>query len=273
MKKIVIAALASLTAVLGAQQPPPAQTGGGGGLRFVYALKIERNNTASPSDPVATMAVENFRKGVLPEGSVEMEFVTDGQSVRTELRGPMSGLPKGSVVLFPAGQAAGYVLNPAEKTYFVLRPPQMPPLPPGATLPKPAVTVKPSGTFETIAGLKAEKVNMSWSMPMPVPPGAEVQPGMPKDISMEYENWCAPDIRMPAAAMKLMQGAEQSIQGLGFETFTKACPFAVRSRMRMSAMPGVDVVSEVTSFRRDNPSPDLFKLPPGYTEVPSPTPK
>jgi hypothetical protein len=274
MKKmiVVIAVLGSASAALFAQQAAPAQPGGTG-FRFVYLLKTQRNNTASPADPIATSAAENFRKAVLPEGSVEMEFVTDGQSVRTELHGPMSGLPKGSVVVFPTGQPAGYVLNPAEKTYFVLRPPQLPPMPPGTSLPKPAVSVKPSGTFETIAGLQAEKINMSWSMPMPLPPGAEVQPGMPKDISMEYENWCVRDITMPAAVMRLMNGAEQSMQGLGLEAFTKACPFAVRSRMRMSTMPGVDLLSEVTSLRRDTPSPDLFKLPAGYTEVPSPTPK
>jgi hypothetical protein len=222
---------------------------------------------------MAAMAADSFKKTVLPEGSVEMEFVTDGQSVRTELRGPMTGLPKGSVVLYPAGQAAGYVLNPVEKTYFVLRQPQMPPLPPGVALPKAEVTVKRSGTFETIAGVRAEKVDMSWRMPIPVPPGTEVPPGMPKDVRMEYENWCAADLKMPSAAMRMMNGVTQSMQGFGLDELTKGCPFAMRSRMRMSTMPGIDLVAEVKSLRPENPSPDLFKLPSGYTEVASPTPK
>ncbi len=276
MKKNFIAAfvVAACVAVALSGTVGLAQSGTGG-LRFVYVLKMDQKQPipGPATDPMTAMAADSFRKTVLPEGSVEMEFVTDGQSVRSELHGPMSTLPKGSVVLFPAGQADGYVLNPGDKTYFVLKAPQAPPLPPGVTLPKPEVTVKPSGTFETIAGVRAEKVNMSWRMPIPVPDGFQVPAGMPKEITMEFENYCSASFKMPAAVMRLMGGVAQSMQGLGIDALTKGCPFALRSRMRMSTMPGVELVSDITSVREDKPAPDLFKLPAGYREVPPPTPK
>ncbi len=244
---------------------------GTGGMRFVYVLRMEQKlATDKQADQMATMAVESFRKAVLPEGTAEMEIVTDGQSVRSELHAPMAKLPKGSVVIFPAGQTDGYVLNPGDKTYFVLKAPQAPPLPPGVSLPKPQVSVKPSGTFDTIAGIKAEKVDMTWRMPIPVAQGAAVPPGMPKEISVEFENWCSSMVKMPAAVLRLMGGAEMSMPGFGLEELTKGCPFALRSRLRMSAMPGVELVSEVRSARPETPSPDLFKIPADYKEVPAP---
>jgi hypothetical protein len=267
-KRILVAVLvaAASAVVLSAQSSS--------GLRFVMKMELQQvtGGDQQAANPMTAMVADMFKKTILPEGSVEMEFMTDGQSVRTEMHGSMATLAKGSVVLYPAGQTDGYVLNPTEKTYYVLKPPQVPTLPAGMTLPKPEISVKPSGTFETIVGHRAEKVNISFRMPIPVPEGVDLPPGMPTELTLDT-NWCATDLKMPATAMRLMGGVAQSMPGFGLDEMVKACPFALRSRMRMSMMPGYEILSTVTSASDASPSPDLFKLPAGLKEVPAPTPR
>ncbi len=243
------------------------------GSEFVSRLELrEVAGAPASANQMSTMMVDMFKKMVLPEGPVDVKLITDGQSVRTEMNGTMATLTKGSIVLYPAGQADGYVIDPAAKTYYVLKV-QAPQMPAGVTLPKPEVSVKRSGTFDTIAGHRAEKVDIGWRMAMPIPEGMEPPPGMPTDFSMDIENWCATDIKMPSSAMQMFGGVAQSMPGFGLEELTKACPFALKSRMRMSMLPGYELVQTVTSAKDATPSPDLFKVPAGYKEVQPPTPK
>ncbi len=242
-----------------------------GGMRYVMRMEFQQlSGDAQPSNPMATMMADQIKQTVFPQGAVEMEFLTDGQSVRTEMRGQMATLPKGSIVIYPAGQDEGYVLNPAEKTYYVMKAPQAPVLPGGMTLPKPEIAVRPSGTFETIVGHRAEKVIIAWRMAIPVPPGVDLPPGMPTELTMDIENWCATDIKIPAGATRMMSGMAQSMPGFGVEDIMKACPFALRSSMRMSMLPGYAILATVTSAGDASPAPDMFKVPAGYKEVPAP---
>lgn len=267
MKKRMLAAL--LLAVVCAI-PLAAQSTGG--MRYVMKMELQQlsGEAAQGGNPMAAMMVEQLKQMVFPQGPVEMEFLTDGQSVRTEMRAQMATMPKGAIVLYPAGQTDGYVLNTAEKTYYVMKPPQAPVLPGGMTLPKPEIAVKPTGTFETIVGHKAEKVTIAWRMAMPIPEGAELPPGMPTEVTMDIENWCASDLKIPSGAMRMMSGMAQSMPGFGLEDIAKACPFALRSTMRMSMMPGYAIVSTVTSTSDASPAADLFKVPPDFKEVPAP---
>jgi len=243
----------------------------GGGMRYVMKMElVQIGDAQQASNQMAAMAINMFKQTVLPDGSVEMEMLTDGQSLRTEMRGQMATLPKGAIVLYPAGQTDGFVLNPQEKTYYVMKPPQAPVLPGGMAMPKAEIAVKPSGTFETIAGHKAEKVVIAWRMPMPVPEGVELPPGMPTELTMDIENWCASDMKIPSGATRMMSGMAQAMPGFGLEEIAKACPFAMRSTMRMSMLPGYAIVSTVTSTSDASPAPDTFKVPADYKEVPAP---
>ncbi len=243
------------------------------GMRYVMKMELQELKSEQPaaSNPMAAMAVGQIKQMMFPEGAAEMEFLTDGQSVRTEMHSQMATLPKGAIVLYPAGQTEGYVLNTAEKTYYVMKAPPAMTMPGGMTLPKPEIAIKPSGTFDTIVGHKAEKVNITWRMAIPVPEGAEMPPGMPTELTMDIENWCAADVKIPAGAMRLMSGMAQSMPGLGLEDITKACPFALRSSMRMSIIPGYAIVSNVTSADAATPAAEMFKVPAGYKEVQAPS--
>ncbi len=241
------------------------------GFEFVMKLELQPIPGAPPSNnPMSTMMVDMFKKAVLPQGAVEMKVTTDGQSVRTEMHGQMATMTNGSVALYPAGQSDGYVIDPAARTYYVLKMPTSQ-IPPGMSLPKPQVSVKPSGTFDTIAGHRAERVDITWKMAMPVPEGMEPPPGMPTEFSMNIEGWCATDMKVPASAMKLFGNIAQSMPGFGIEDLEKACPVALKSRMRMSELPGYELLSTTLSVKDATPGSDAFKVPAGYKEVPPPT--
>lgn len=267
MTKRILGAIlvASLCAI-----PLSAQSSGG--LRYVTKMELQQvPGDQQAGNPMTAMVVEQMKKSMFPEGPVEMEFLTDGQSVRTEIRsGSMMFSAKGSIMLYGAGQTDPYVLNPAEKTYYVMKTPVMPA---GITLPKPEIAIKPTGTFETILGYRAEKVLISWRIPIPVPEGVEMPPGIPTEFTMEMENWCATDVKLPVGAMKMMSGITQELPGFGIEELAKSCAFALRSTMKMSMLPGYAIVSNVTSAAPASPGPEMFKLPADYKEVPMPTPK
>jgi hypothetical protein len=266
MKQRMLAAV-----LLAAACAVPLSAQSAGGMRYVMKMELQQTGgDTQATSPLAAMAVAQIKQGMFPEGGAEMEFLTDGQSVRTELRSAMADMPKGAVVLYPAGQTDAFVLNPADKTFYVMKPPQPPTLPRGTTMPKPEISVKPSGTFETIVGHKAEKITIAWHMPMPVSEGVQIPPGMPTELTMDIENWCAADVKIPAGATRLMAGIAQSMPGLGVEELMKACPFAMRSTMRMSILPGYAIVSNVISASDESPAAEMFKVPAGYKQVPAP---
>ena len=266
MKQRTLAAV--LLAVVGAV-PLSAQSTGG--MRYVMKMELQQVDNSKPAaNSLAAMAVAQIKQGMLPEGGAEMEFLTDGQSVRTELRSAMGNMPKGAVILYLAGQTDGLVLIPANKTYYVLKVPEAPVLSPGVKMPKPEITVKPTGTFETIAGHKAERILIAWRMPMPIPEGVQVRPGIPTELTMDIDDWCTTDVKIPTGATRLMSGITQSMPGLGVEELMKACPFAMRSTMRMSILPGYAIVSNVISTSDESPAAELFKVPVDYKQVAAP---
>ena len=238
--------------------------------------KVTGAETPDADNPIAMMG-QMVRQMMLPDGVVDMAVATDGQSVRTELHGRWMTMPQNAVLLSLADRAnTNYVLDPAARTYYAIKidAVKLPELPNGMVLPKPEVSVKPSGTFETIAGYRAEKVDVSWRMALPIPEGVDLPPGMPTDVSLAIEMWCAPDVKMPAVNGMLTTGAiGQMLPGIGFDQIAKACSFPMRSRVRLSMMPGYEMVTTVTQASQQPPAPDAFTIPAGYKEVPMPAPK
>jgi hypothetical protein len=260
---------AALTVLVGA--PLAAQTPAKG-MTFTSRMELAKATgaDAGASTDMGEMMANMFKGMMFPNGPVEMEYVTDGESVRTELRGQMAMLKKGSIILYQAGKTDGVVLDPAEKTYWVMKTTTPPEAAAVLAQMKPEVTVVPTGVFETILGHKAEKVNVTFRMAIPIPAGAEVPPNMPTELVMNMENWCASDVKMPSSVMKLAGMAVQGMPGFSMEDMVKACPFSLRMRMRMSMMPGWEMLTAVTKQGEASPTADLFKIPEGYKEVPMP---
>jgi len=98
------------------------------GHRYVMKIEIEKVADAGGEEASSMFATvgETLRHTLLPDGVVEASITTDGRSVGSELRGRVLAMPSGTVVLTRAGDANdGYVLDPAAKTYYTVKPAAM----------------------------------------------------------------------------------------------------------------------------------------------------
>jgi hypothetical protein len=225
----------------------------GSGLRVV--VKVEVRRPAGGPLPFAERVFERM----LPDGTAEVEFVTDGSSVRRVQRGRVRDDPDGTITIVRAGEATRLVLNPAARTYYRTNP--------GSDEPAgPEPTLRRSGSSETIAGFKGEKILVSWSEPTGNPPPA----GMAPAVTTEIEAWCTSAVRVPASLRDMLNPVRGRGSKAFVEQFAKACPLPLRYEIRLSISPGYAVVSTVTSVASASPPPGLFEVPAGYREVPRP---
>jgi hypothetical protein len=222
---------------------------GSDGVQIVARTELRAKRDAEPA---------GARPRWLPDGKAEMEYVTDGRSVRAVLHGRMAGQLDGTVSLSIAGDPDHYVLNPVDRTYWVAKP-----RPAGTSPEGSATAVQRTNTFETIAGYRAEKMTLVYRELPPPPPGVA-----PMELRVELETWCTSQLDVPAGMV--MNMALSFMNEATAREFQKACPLVLRSVMRMSTMPGYEVTSVVTSIQKVSPSPDLFRVPPGYREVQRP---
>ena len=249
------------------------------GHRYVMKIEIEKVADAGGEEANRMFATvgEMLRHTLLPDGVVEASITTDGRSVRSELRGRVLAMPSGTVVLTRAGDANdGYVLDPAAKTYYIVKPAAMntPDPPAGVTVSSPEVSVNRSGIYDTIVGYRAEKIAASWRMAIPVPDGVEMPPGFPSDVRIEIEEWCSPDVKLPSSkSTNALTAIGSLMPGAEMDALLKMCSVPLRARLYTSMMPGYRIVYAVTSITRTSVSPDLFTVPVGYKEVPMPAPK
>jgi len=212
-----------------------------------------------------------------PEGVEMTATIHEDGRMRTDYASSFAGMPVGAVVLMrPDGSAVGY--DPAAKTWWKMTDPGAnPEMAAMMAQMKPVVTTKRTGEFATVAGLKAERVTMVMTMPIPMPPGSENLPPeimamIPKEIRIDGDMWQAPVYAKytkgmtkalsqgPMAAMgidKLMEGAEG---------------FTVRQVMRMSMLAGYEMETVVTRVAEEDVPDTVFDLPTGFKEIPMPTP-
>jgi hypothetical protein len=153
------------------------------------------------------------------------------------------------------------VINPAEKTYWrMTRPAGAPGAPPA-----PSIKVERSGTFETIAGVRAERAAVEIRVPLPIPADAAM-PGLPADIAIAADAWLA-DHYKKYAAMALGFSA---VMGSPGANPLATAGFPMRTIMRGDLFGGQEIESLVTSISETAAPAGAFDVPSEYTEVPAP---
>jgi len=201
----------------------------------------------------------------------------DGR-MRTDYLGAFAGMPAGTVVIQRAdGTSVGF--DPKAQTWWKIDAdasnPQM-----AAMLAqmRPQVTTKRTGEFETVAGLKAERVSMSMTMPLPVPEGADqIPPQMaamiPKEITMDGDIWVSDAHAKYAKGMaRMFEQSPMGAVGLG-KVMGDLNGFSVRNVMRMSILAGYEMETLVSQVAEEDLPDSVFDVPPGFKEVPMPTPR
>lgn len=199
----------------------------------------------------------------------------DGRS-RMEYKQAFAGMPAGAVIVTRAdGSAAGF--DPAAKTWWKV--PGLGDMPPEAAemmaQMKPTITTKKSGQFETIAGLRAERVTLSLRMAIPLPPEAAQLPQeflamMPSEFIFEGDAWVSPQFAKYTAAL-----AKSSMMGpmqqFGFDKLMADLEgLSVKQVMRMNLLAGYEMETLVTSAVEETVPASAFEVPAGFKEVPMP---
>jgi hypothetical protein len=232
-------------------------------LTYTVHMASQKSESApgAGNSPIVAMMGETMLKQLLPSGSADMVYTIGEKGVRIEYLQAAMGQPEGSINLsMPDGTLV--VVNPKEQTYWKLA------APPASSMMKGEATVKPTGTSETVAGVKCEVAAFDWKMDLPIPEAARgsLPPGFPTSLLMTGDTCIAKDqyqrygelaSRGNVAGMLAAMGLDKVMQG----------GIVLRQNMRMA---GMEMTSLVTKIGEQEVPASAFEIPAGYKEVPPP---
>lgn len=210
-----------------------------------------------------------------PEG-VEMTITMheDGR-MRTDYVGSFAGMPAGSAVIVRAdGTSVGFDAK-ARTWWKMVDPMSDPGIAAAMAQMKPEVTTKRTGEFATIAGLKAERVAMTLTMPIPLPPGADqIPPQMlamiPKEIRAEGDTWVANAHEKYTKTMTKVL-AQGPMAGIGIDKLLNDLKgITLRQVMRLSLLAGWELETLVSKVVDEDVPDSVFEVPAGFKEIPMP---
>jgi len=240
-------------AVLSAALPAEA------GLRVTTRLEIHRQPGGSAGEG-ASGAFLQF----LPQRPVDILWMIQGGSVRSELLEDMGLIPKGTVTIHRAGDSMSYVLNPANRTYYRIDLAAVPSLRPIS------MSAKPIGEAETIAGRRAEKVLVEMRFAAPALPGMGRPEGTSQELTATEEIWSTGEFGASQDYGTWLDEV-QRLLGLGKTDIAKYVKFPLKIRASVGGMVNLDATCTVTSIAEQDIPDDRFLAPPaGYREVPGP---
>jgi len=234
-------------------------------LRFVMRSEARTAATtdATASNSLMAMGADMFVKMIFPDGPAVSSYIVGPRGTRVELSQASAGMPAGTVMLsLPDGTSA--VLNPSEQTYWTMA--GTPQLMQGmfAKL-KPDVSVTPSGVFDMISGVRAERIAMTVSMTLPIPPGTQLPPGLEPTLKLTTDLWLTDKYREYEAPNGQM--IVPGLPSLG-ELMPKG--FIMKSVLRGSILGAYEIESLVTEIREEAVPAELFEIPKDFKEVESP---
>ena len=215
---------------------------------------------AAPANPILGILAPLVVNTIAPPGGVEVTTTIGERGSRFEYDKAYTVIPAGGAMIVTADGTIT-ILNPAERTYWKMAKPAGL----GANAVQPVVKVDPMGTFETIAGVRAERASINIRVPLPLPPGTQM-PGLPAEVTVTGETWLAAQYKKYAA---MSAGVTSMMGSLGPDALSSA-GFPMRSIMRSELFGTQEIESLVTSIS-ETPAPDgAFDIPSGFKEVPPP---
>jgi hypothetical protein len=213
-------------------------------------------------------------------GGVEsVAIIHEDGRMRTEYKTAFQGMPAGSVMLV---RKDGTVVGFDAKGGTWWKVPGAADMPPEAAAMiaemKPEITTKKTGQFETIAGLRSERVTMTMRVAIPLPPEAAQLPAeframIPEAFIFEGDSWISPSHAKYAVATAKMMTSGAMAQ-FGFDKLTAALQgLSMKQVMRMNLLAGYEMETLVTSVVEEDTPDSVFDLPTGLKEIPMPTPQ
>jgi len=254
-KKLVVA----LVAVLAFAAPALAAD-------LKYTLHIEAKAAANGAgDPMSQMAGGMISQ-MFPPGGIDQVVVAGDKGMRSEQKQEFAGMKAGAVMLVKA-DGTQYVLDTVAKTYY-----KMPPVPAEmAAMFKPKVVSTKTGVFETIDGIKCERITMNMAMPLPGIDPSQLPPGMPTELPIVFEMWLSDSVKLPGGS----GGSATSglMKQFGLDQLPEWKKMGADPRLPMKtvlSLFGVDMVMTAKDVKTEAAAADLFEIPKDYKEVPPP---
>lgn len=232
---------------------------------LTYTIRIEARKVATPAtpaNPMLAMMGSLVVAAIAPEGGLEYIVTVGEKGTRVDYTKAHLLVPAGgSTLIRPDGSMV--IIDNTKRTYSVVSKPDMAALGGFA----PAVTSRKTGQTATIAGLPAERLDLEIKVPLPVPPGTSLPPGLPTELVLTGEVWTTERFQNYA---KLAAAGAAGFGGLGLDKLTSS-GFMMRSVLRGEAFGDQEIEARVT-FIAEAPAPaSTFEIPAGFSEVPMPT--
>lgn len=215
---------------------------------------------ATPTNPIFAIVAPMVINTIAPAGGVQVTTTIGERGSRFEYDKAYAIIPAGGVMIVTPGGTI-VVIDPAERTFWKATKPGGF----GANLVNPTVKVDRTGTFETIAGVRAERATIDIRVPFPMPPGAQM-PGLPSEVTVAGETWIADQYKKYAT----MTASATSVMGsLGPDALASA-GFPMKSIMRSEIFGSQEVESVVTSIAEVDVPAITYEVPEGFREVAPP---
>ncbi len=256
-KKLVLA----LVAVIALVAPLSA-------AELKYTMHMEAKAVANASgDPMSAM-VGGMLSQMFPPGGVDQIVIAGEKGMRSEQKQEFGGMKAGTVMLVkPDGTQ--YVLDAAAKTYYKM--PQMPAEMAGMLAQmSPKVTLGKAGVFETIDGMKCERITLSMAMAIPGIDPSRLPPGMPTELTMAVDMWLSDSVKLPSAAGS---ASTSLMKQFGFDQLPELKKLAGDGRLPVKtvlSMFGIEMTMQAKDIKTEAAAADLFEIPKDYKEIPPP---
>ena len=210
-------------------------------LRYTTRVEIRRASGSASADIVAIGAL---LQGLMPPGITTT--LVSGDAIRIE---QTIGTTRSVVLMGPAGHC---ILYPDQQTYW--RMPELGNLL-ADSLSSPAPTFVRTGEFMTLLGLRAERIQVTMPIVMPV----MLPAGAPTRMTLEGELWVADAYRADARGVQKALGPIASLTGI-------LEGMVLRQRLRHPES-GYEIESTVVDLNDGAIPADMFRVPPGYRQV------
>jgi hypothetical protein len=197
------------------------------------------------------------------EGVDETVYVGD-RGMRVEARQARLGMPAGAVLVTRA-DGSKFGIDPAAKTFWKVAPAAPDVM---ASLgAKTDVTLNKTGQFETIDGMRAEKVVITVSMPLPGIDPARLPPGFPAALTATMTAWLTDAIKAPRNVPAEELGVLDRFAAGALTELAKDGRFALKS---VTEAFGLVVETTRSDFSTVDVPASMFEVPDGFKEIAAP---
>jgi len=227
-----------------------------------YTMRIESQKSTEPpaaaTNPLLSLLGGMILSTLAPAGGVDLTVTMGERGSRVEYSQPYAAVPAGGILLSrPDGSLV--VIDPASKTFWRLPKPDLSQV-------KPELTVTRTGEKADVAGVPAERATINLRVPIPVPPGTQLPPGIPATIMLRGESWLADRYKQYATITTALGG----VFSIGLDRLS-AEGMPMKSILRGELFGDQQIASTITSIGEVTAAAGDFETPPGFTETPPPS--